>query len=228
MLAEDAMGLDGSEIMRDHRRGIVLLSTLLSVLLLAALAAVIQQKVTSNLIVMARLERASTAAPAADAIRERLRSVLGTAVSGAVVDIAGFNLKGAPFEMEEGGRRFEVRVNDVDGLVDAYLASPAILSLLPGAVRVSTSAQEGMLRSLPPGTRYPVLSATLAQIGLDGTQRQDAAAVLTQSSENGQIRVETTPAALTPGARDLSPLEVKIGQITRFQIMLRELPRREE
>jgi hypothetical protein len=210
--------------MRDHRRGIVLLSTLLSVLLLAALAAVIQQRVTSNLVVMARLERDYRAAPSEHAILERLRGILGDAVSGLPESIAGFNVSGTPFVMEHDGRTYEVRVNDSDGLIDAYLASPAILALLPPDMRVDSAAQQAMLRSLPPGQRYPVLPATLAQLGLNRAERLGALALTTQSSENGQIRVETAPDAIRSAADGLSPLDRKVGQMARFQVDVREMP----
>jgi hypothetical protein len=209
--------------MRDHRRGIILLSTLLSVLLLASLAALLQQQVTSNLVVMARLERAYKMMPAADAIRERMRAILGDVAAGLPVGIAGFNTRGEPFVLAQDGQTFEVTVNDVDGLVDVYLASTAILAALPRTAGFSEEARQDMLRSLPAGSRYPVLDASLAQLGLAREDRLAARDLTTQSSENGQLRLETVPPSIAGSTAGLSPLEVKVGQISRFRIDVQEV-----
>ncbi len=55
-------------------------------------------------------------------------------------------------------------MQDVEGLVDFYLAAPAVLSLLPTA---DPRTRERALATLPPGGRFPALAMTLARFGLD-------------------------------------------------------------
>jgi hypothetical protein len=215
----------GPKNARDQQRGVVLLSTLVSVLLLITLAVALRQKAMSNAQVMSRLEHEYRSIYADDSIRERLRGVIGDVVSGLPVDIPGFNVAGDPFLMEHDSRSYDIRINDVDGLVDAYLASPALLAMLPTELKGFATYRQAMMESLPPGARYPVLSATLAQGGLERPERLTAERLMTQSSENGQIRVETAPIAIRTAAGGLSPLEVKTGQTVRFRINVRTTAR---
>jgi hypothetical protein len=106
----------------------------------------------------------------------------------------------------------------VDGLADLYLASGSVLEVLPEETAVSEVARRNMLSGLPSGMRYPVTFSSLAQLGLDAQKRPQAQPFVTQSAENGQLRIENSPAELQALARTLTPLDIKRGQTTRVRL----------
>ena len=206
--------------MRDNRRGIILLTTLLSILLLASIAAVLQAQVRANLIIMARLERQNAAAAADDAIHDRMRVILGDVTNQMPTDIPSFNLRGEPFQMEENGAILTIKLNDVDALVDVYLASPTILGLLPKSAAINGNMREKFIRDLPEGRRYPTLATTLALLGFDLQQRESQQSLFTQTSESGQIRAENAPADIADAIQTLPTSERKVGPVSRIRIII--------
>jgi hypothetical protein len=129
---------------RHPTQGFTLLPTLAAILLLAGLTLLLQSRSQANLALLARLTADLQAQPARDALYDRLRPIVADAMAG--TRGPGIpTLDGAPLTLTQGGQAWEVRVQDVEGLVDLSLAAP----------------------DLPPGLRYPGLPMTLARFGID-------------------------------------------------------------
>ena len=198
---------------RNGRSGVILLATLLSVLLLASLAALLQARTTASLRALARLERAHEEAVAIDAAREELRSVIFALLQGRELGDPKPNLAGRVFETRGG---MAVQVQDVDGLVDLYLAPAHLL----GALGLDPAARQRMIDGLPPGERYPTVGAALARMGLTGEEAFRLMPLLTQRGSNGQVRVETLGPGLEGLASVLTPLDLKFGGVERVGIRI--------
>ena len=190
---------------RQGRRGIVLISALFAVLLLAGIAALLGAQAQAHLRVFARLERVQYTALAEEAVQARLRAILGDLLTGAAPADPAMNLAGAPFIMRQSGQDFTVTLNGVAGLVDLYLAPPNVLGLLDGIAPIDPAARAAMIAGLPQGERYPSSLATLAHLGLDSTARRQAAPFVTQRSDGWLLHRPHIPAALAPGLAGLHP-----------------------
>jgi hypothetical protein len=156
---------------------------------------------------------------AAFAISERLIPAIAQAMENSQIDPReGFlPLDGTAISMIEDGRTWVVQVQDVEGLVDPYLASPEILTRLPNAAGLAQSRDE-MLAQLPPGGRYPVIELTLRRLGVP----PQSADLFTQSSSFGYPRLQTAPLELRSalqgiglGLRDAEQVETVRISISR-------------
>ena len=201
---------------RNPRQGLTTLATLAGVLLLAVLTLTLQTRTAADLRVLARLTQDLETQTAEDSLTDRLRTPLAAALTGDPSPT--LKLDGTPLILTEAGRDWEVRVQDVEGQVDLYLASPALLALLPLDPQSTAAARTQELATLPPGARFPVLPMTAARIGLDASQLDG---LITQSSSTGMLRLRTTPeglrtANLLPGPRETE-------QVTRLAISIREV-----
>ncbi|WP_225026893.1 hypothetical protein [Xinfangfangia pollutisoli] len=194
-----------------NRHGFALLPTLALLLLLAAITLALQSRSQTSLRLLSRLTTDLHDRAAQDALTDRLRGLVGDAMASPAPLPGRPRLDGTPFAMDWAGQSWQVRVQDVEGLVELYLAAPETLALLPADAR----AREAALAALPPGTRFPTLAMALARFGIDPTQ---AAGLVTQSGRTGTLRLSTLPEDLRPRAKVLRPGPREGEQITRVQL----------
>lgn len=191
-----------SPMPRNPRQGLTTLATLAAVLLLAVLTLTLQTRTQIDLRLLARLTQDLEIQTAKDSLTDRLRTPLAAALTGD--PSAALKLDGTPLVLTEAGRDWEVRIQDVEGQVDLYLASPEILALLPLDPAVTAATRTRELAALPPGARFPVLPMTAARFGVDPAI---ALGHITQSSTTGMLRLRSAPEALRgnnllPGPRE--------------------------
>lgn len=198
----------------------MLLSTLITVLLVTAVATVLQQRVQSNVRVMARLEHVYDATPGHDAVFERLRGLIADAMLSDTASVERPVLDGTLFRMLQGSQDWDVRVQDVQGVVDVYLAPPELLALLPINVGAFTKAREVALSRLPRGARFPTIESSLAQFGVNP---QDVRGLVTQSASTVGLRITEAAVPLRTDAARLSPSLLITGQVQRVHIEINEV-----
>lgn len=175
---------------RNGRQGIVLLAVLAGVVLIAAIAGTLRARASATSAVLGRLAEVHREALAEISVANRARA-------------EGLPVTGTPTKMLRDGYRFEVRVTDVEGLVDLYLAPGPVLRLLPvGAGFIA--ARDGMLAGLAPGDRYLSEMQTMAVMGLDAAERAQLAPLVTQTARTGEINPELTPTEMQGDARLLA------------------------
>lgn len=199
---------------RHPRQGLTTLATLAAVLLLAVLTLTLQTRTAADLRLLARLTQDLQAQAAKDSLTDRLRPPLAAALTGDPG--ATLKLDSTPLILTEAGRDWEVSVQDVEGQVDLYLASPDLLALLPIAPQSTAATRTRELAALPPGARFPVLPMTAARFGLDASQ---LAGLITQSSTTGMLRLRTAPEALRSTNLLAGPREAE--QVTAVAISIR-------
>jgi hypothetical protein len=148
---------------RNPRQGLTTLATLAAVLLLALLTLTLQTRTQADLRLLARLTDDLETRAAKDGLTDRLRAPLAAALTGD--PSAALKLDSTPMILTEAGRDWEVRVQDVEGQVDLYLASPDLLALLPIDPQATAAARTRELATLPLGARFPVLPMTATRFG---------------------------------------------------------------
>jgi hypothetical protein len=200
---------------RQHRRGFVLLSTLITLLLLTTLVTAMTVRAQSNVRLMARLTSGLQNAVARDAVYERLRGLVVDAMTG-TQDMRPL-LDGTGFAVSESGHDWVVHVQDVEGLVDLYLAPAETLRLLPMNVDQFVQNREKALSALMPGERFPTLASSLAKFGLSGAK---LAGLVTQSSQTGALRISTMPEVLRERHPNVPPGVREGEQIIRVTVMI--------
>lgn len=126
---------------------------------------------------------------------------------------------GTPVEMLRDGYRFEVRVTDVEGLVDLYLSPGPVLRLLPGGAGI-VAARDGMLAGLTPGDRYLSEVQTMAVMGLDAAERARLAPLVTQRARTGEINPALTTAELRGAALLLAEQDRAGGDLAKLSVRL--------
>ncbi|MGR3738452.1 MAG: hypothetical protein ACU0B9_07585 [Limimaricola soesokkakensis] len=203
------------DAIRQPNRGVVLLATLLGVMLVAASAVGLQLRGASNAKVLAALERRHVTALDTASIRELLRARLSAAEARAG-DLPPRD--GSPVTLAYRGVEWEVRLNDIDGLVDLYLAPPEVLALLPIDGAELYRRREAMQTSLPPGTRYASERQTLARLGYDAATRAELYPLVTQVARTGGINPDIAPDALREKALRLQALDRAAGQAAELRI----------
>ena len=200
---------------RNPRQGLTTLAALAAILLLAVLTLTLQTRTQADLRLLARLTDDLETRAAKDSLQDRLRPLIAETMAG--TPDAQLTLDGTPLILTEAGRDWDIRVQDVEGQVDLYLAPPDLLALLPISPDTATlRARE--LAQLSPGARFPVLPMTAARFGLDPAQLDS---LITQSATTGMLRLRTRPevlrtANLLPGPRETE-------QVTRVAVSIREV-----
>ena len=104
-----------------------------------------------------------------------------------------------------------VRVQDVEGLVDIYLAPPEGLAYLPMDLPAFATERDRLRRELGPSERFPTLESSLAWLGVT-----DAAlsTLTTQSSQTGALRLRVLAEGLREVAKG-SPSGIRENEPTR-------------
>lgn len=202
---------------RNPRHGFAALATLATILLLATLVLTLQTRVQSNIRIMARLTTDLQDRAARDSLHDRLRGLIADSMAGG----AAPKLDGTPFILTEASRNWEVRVQDVEGLIDLYLAPPDVLAILPIDAATTTAAREQALASLQPGERFPVIAMTLARFRI---APEAVEGLVTQSSTTGSLRTATMPEILRVRAPNQQPGPREGEQITRVTIAITRAP----
>lgn len=200
----------------------VLLATLGGVLMLASMALALEARGAATRKVLAGLERSHRDAVDAASARELLRGVLAEARRGTVPHPELSRLDGTPFELALDGRLWEARVNDVDGLVDLYLAPPEVLALLPADAGEILRRRQALLAELPPGARLSSETQLLARLGFDAAERDRLGPLVTQLARTGQVNPDLAPAAIRAAAAALPGADLAAGRTA--EISLRRLP----
>ena len=186
---------------RNSQHGIVLLTTLISVLLLAALTAMVQAQEQANVKSMASLAKSIRDGVAKDSVHERLRGLIAIAMSSELWTSGVPRFDSTPLVLAEGGHDWEVRVQDVEGLVDIYLAPPEVLAFLPIDVTAFVAERERVRQELGPSERFPTLESTLTRLGQANKTTSD---LVTQSSQTGALRVRVLSVAFRDHAKEIT------------------------
>jgi hypothetical protein len=198
---------------RNPRQGLTTLAALAAILILAVLTLTLQTRTQADLRLLARLTDDLETRAAKDSLTDRLRPLIAEAM--ADTPNAAVKLDSTPLILTEAGRDWEVRVQDVEGQIDLYLAPPDLLALLPIPTETATLRARELAR-LPPGTRFPVLPMTAARFGLVFTELDG---LITQSTTTGMLRLRTRPEPLRGAANLPGPREGE--QISRVAISVR-------
>jgi hypothetical protein len=191
---------------RNRRQGIVLLSVLAGVVLVAALAATLGARASATSAVLGRLADQHRITLAETSVVTRVRS-------------GALRATASPVDVEQDGRVFEVRATDVEGLVDLYLARAPVLRLLPDAALV-VEGQDAMLQRLLPGDRHLSEVQTMAAMGLDAAARAELAPLVTQRARTGEINPALAPPEIRSGAMLLSEQDIAGGDLAELTIRL--------
>lgn len=212
--------LNKGSLRRKGTKGIVLISALFSVLLLAGIAALLGAQAEANARVFARLEQVQYRALAEEAVQERLRAILGDLLTGAPPPAPSMNLAGRPFTLPQSGLEITVTLTGTAGLIDPYLAPPDLLALLDVIAPIDPEARAAMLATLPQGERYPSPSATLAHLGLNAEARRKLAPYLVLRSDGWLLHQAHVPDALRAGLDRLPPSAFAAAPSPRVLIRL--------
>lgn len=199
---------------RNSKNGVATIAVLVALVLLAALTLTLQARTTSDGRILARLSKEIEAAVARDTILSELRIPLLRALTGDTD--TGLSLDGAAMIVSYGDREWELRLQDVEGLVDIYLAPQEQLELLPVDGPAILAARERVRSELPPASRFPVLPMSAAQFGLDASQMEG---LITQSGSTGMLRIRSLPAPLKEA--DVLPGPRENERIARVMIQIR-------
>jgi hypothetical protein len=191
---------------RNGRQGIVLLAVLAGVVLIAAIAGTLRARAGATSAVLGRLAEVHRVALAEVSVANRARA--GGLVAG-----------GTPVEVVRDGYRFEVRVTDVEGLVDLYLSPGPVLRLLTARAGI-VAARDGMLAGLTPGDRYLSEVQTMAVMGLDAAERARLMPLVTQRARTGEINPALAPAELRGDARLLAEQDIAGGDLAKVSVRL--------
>lgn len=148
--------------------------------------------------------------------RRAVHALVTGAVIQAMVDQENpWPVNGTPQDITFDGRTWQVALQDVQGLVDIYLAPPAILKAIGIDPNVVLDARATLQDTTPFG-RLATLEQTLAVMGI----AQEKAPMLTQNAENPGIRLQTSPTPLKTDLRSFDPSFLATGQTTTVNISL--------
>lgn len=199
---------------RNPKQGLVLIIVLAGVMLIAALAGTLRARATATMAVLSRFEEGHRIALAEQSVRALVQADWGKPTA------LPRRPTGTPRILEQDGWRWQVRVTDVEGLVDLYTAPPAVLGLLPGVNIASlAAARSQMLASLTPGTRHLSKAQTMAALGLDPATRDALAPFVTQRARTGEINPDLAPPELATDARLLSERDIAGGDLAEVTLL---------
>lgn len=177
---------------RSSRKGFALLVVLVGAVLVAGLAATLRARGVAQAQVLGRIEEQHRLALGRQSVAARVAaSLAGGGGETPPTD-------GTPVLIAQDGRDWEVRLADVEGLVDLYLAPPEVLALLTGDGEALVRQRDVALAALVPGERFASEEHTLARLGFDAAQRARLAPLVTQRARTGEIN----PALAPPELRD--------------------------
>lgn len=202
---------------RHSRQGLVLFTVLAGVLLIAALASLLQTRAAAVIGVLGRFEDAHRLTLAELSVNARIRMVwAGPGDTGRRAD-------GSPVVFRRDGWAWEARVTDVEGLVDLYASSGEVMGLLPGQDAAGMlDRRAAAFASLPIGNRWVTEAQTLARFGFSAEEREQLAPLVTQRARTGAINPDLAPRELATGARTIAEQDIAGGDLA--EISIRRLP----
>jgi hypothetical protein len=196
---------------RNRRQGVVLLAVLAGVVLIAALAGTLRARAGATSAALARLVETHRVALAEAAVIAQVRAAWGQPTA------AIRRADGTPVVVTRDGMRWEVRVSDVEGLVDLYAAPLPVLGLLPGvSVGELASGRIRMIAGLAPGDRYGSVVQTMAAMGLDAGTRARLMPLVTQRARTGEINPDLAPPELRGEALMLAEQDIAGGDLAQI------------
>lgn len=186
----------------------VLLAVLAGVVLIAALAGTLRARALATQAALVRLSDQHREALAEVSVINRVRAEWsGPAVVPRRAD-------GRPQTVTRDGMRWEVRVSDVEGLVDLYLAPAPLLSLID----LSVAGRQAMLAGLVPGDRYLSTVQTLAVMGVDANARATLLPYVTQRARTGEINAGLAPPELREAVGLLPVTDIAGGDLAQITV----------
>lgn len=196
---------------RNRRQGVVLLVVLAGVVLIAALAGTLRARAGATSAVLARLADTHRVALAESAVIAQVKAAWEQPTA------AIRRADGTPVVMTRDGMRWEVRVSDVEGLVDLYEAPVPVLGLLPGVSAAELgSARTRMIAGLAPGDRHLSAEQTMAAMGLDARTRARLLPLVTQRARTGEINPALAPPELRGAALMLAEQDIAGGDLAQI------------
>ncbi|SHE53841.1 hypothetical protein SAMN05444339_101658 [Loktanella atrilutea] len=190
---------------RSPHGGIVLLTTLIGLMLLSSMVVTLQVRTQAAVQVLARLESRHVDAMATTAILRRLTARLDGNGPRPPLD-------GTVRQEIFAGRSFDVRLTDVEGLIDLYLAPEEVLALLPVPALQVIAMRESALATVPAGMRFLTINQTMARFGFDAATRQAIMPLVTQDARTGQINPALAPESIRAESRRTEAQDVASGQ----------------
>lgn len=197
---------------RGRRTGITLLPAMLAFLSIASILAVIQARELSLMRVQSRLITAQREAMDRRALAALLTADLARAM---VAETKARPLDGTPFTVSFDNRTWTAQFQDVEGLVDLYLAPPGLFAAAGLNQNHAAQTRARLQQTMPLG-RLPSLTQSLAAFDVP----PESAPLFTQSARNGNLRVATAPQALKSAAMAQPPAQQNTGQTVTARVTL--------
>jgi hypothetical protein len=201
---------------RSSRKGFALIVVLVGAVLVAGLAATLRARGMAQATVLGRIEEAHRIAVGRMSVAARVGASLAEGGSAAP------RADGTPFRLAQDGRDWEVRLADVEGLVDLYLAPPEVLALLTGDGDALARQRDVALTALVPGAKFASEEHTLARLGFDAAERARLAPFVTQRARTGEINPALVPPELRDAAGALLRGDTAGGELA--ELAIRPLP----
>jgi hypothetical protein len=185
--------------MRASRCGVVLLSTLLMLSILACLVALVLATTLSNTLVMRRLAMVHQE----QLDRQSLHALLRPLVLEAMIDVENpsyLALDGRPERFVINGRAYAISAQDLSGLIDIYIAPPDLAAtLLPPELHGLKARVDAMPE------RGATLAQTLALAGLSAAERAQVLRLVRQGAARPALNGHTLAAGYEVSPDDLDP-----------------------
>ncbi len=191
----------------------VLLAVLAGVMLIAALAGTLRARAGATSAALARLADTHRGALAEASVIAQVRAAWGQPTA------AIRRADGTPVVITHDGMRWEIRVTDVEGLVDLYAAPMPVLGLLPGVSAGDlASGRIRMIAGLAPGDRHGSVVQTMAAMGMDAGERARLMPLVTQRARTGEINPTLAPPELRGAALMLSEQDIAGGDLAQISV----------
>ncbi len=175
---------------------------------------------STGVLVMSRLVRQTQNGYSGIAVFNLSRGVIAEAATRTPDDPTGaLTLDGRSLEIRYQGQDWAIGVQDVEGLVDLFIASDAQLALLPGGSALAAE-REVARRGGADLRRLPTLAANLAALGLDRSGRAEILAYLTQRARNWRINAHNAPPVIAQELVSLARSDLTEIQPSEFRISI--------
>ncbi|WP_171181818.1 hypothetical protein [Ruegeria sp. HKCCD8929] len=200
--------------LRNSRKGIVLVPVIVAAILITGVVTLVQSRSMARVTVLGHLSAELHRQIESDAVHALLAPVVSRAfVESVDTRSASIRLDGTPITFEFGQHKWHVSLQDVEGLVDIYLADPRVLQ----AAGLDAVQVDVFRRSLPEGKRFATVEQTFAHLDMTA----GAAEFVTQSALSGRINLETVPSGLAGWAKQLPRNLILFSQPTTVRVGVR-------
>ncbi len=155
---------------RNPKRGIVLIATLISLMLLMALMISLQSRSLAATKVLTRLSAKTQAEMTRDSLREFTRPLVGEAMINFQGDTA-LKLNGSPLSLTYRGSDYQVVTQDPGGLIDLWRTPPRTAEVLLSADQIALRSAMAAVGSAEMPLRQIAARAGLAKVPVWLTDR---------------------------------------------------------